>query len=313
MLAVPDLFNGILSEHDRDVLGAARSLADPHGAQVVVLDTAGREIDWGCAGADRVLDVSAMFSDRYRPEPLAELIAAQVTSGAVRHVVLPDTLPGGGDVGRRVAARLAISATSSVVRVESDALICSGDAGTGHWRSTTSRVVMLAAQAAEPVEGRRYAAKPTPIARPSTSDTRIEDAGLIAADSATQPLTEADFILAGGLGISDWAAFHHLAQHLGAAIGGTRPVCDAGLLARERQVGASGLLVEPRCYVAFGISGAPQHLQGIEKCPHVVAVNIDPQAEMLRRADLAIVADAAEVTKALLGLLSERSVQAVRT
>ena len=85
----------------------------------------------------------------------------------------------------------------------------------------------------------------------------------------------------------------------GAAEGGSRVVCDAGLLPRGRQVGASGSLVEPRCYLAFGIAGAPQHLQGIARCERVLAVNTDLHADMVKRADLAIIADAQEVMPAL--------------
>ena len=76
-----------------------------------------------------------------------------------------------------------------------------------------------------------------------------------------------------------------------------------GSLSRDRQVGASGTSVEARCYFAFGISGAPQHLQGITRCENVIAINTDPHAPMMKRADLAIVADAQAVMPALARLL----------
>jgi len=69
---------------------------------------------------------------------------------------------------------------------------------------------------------------------------------------ASVPLTEADFIVSAGNGVTDFAAFHAVAATLGAAEGASRVVCDAGHLPRARQVGASGTLVEPRCYLAFG-------------------------------------------------------------
>ncbi len=90
-----------------------------------------------------------------------------------------------------------------------------------------------------------------------------------------------------------------MAAALKATEGGSRVVCDAGLLPRDRQVGASGTLVEPRCYLAFGIAGAPQHLQGIERCERVVAVNTDLHADMVKRSDLAIIQDAQAVMPAL--------------
>ena len=107
-------------------------------------------------------------------------------------------------------------------------------------------------------------------------------------------LAEADFILSAGNGVTDWESFAELGQVLGATRGGSRVVCDEGHLPRDRQVGASGSLVTARCYLAFGISGAPQHLQGITEVKHVVAINTDLHAEMIKRADLAIIADAQE-------------------
>ena len=121
------------------------------------------------------------------------------------------------------------------------------------------------------------------------------------------PLPEADFIVSAGNGVTDWADFHAVAAALGAAEGGSRVVCDAGMLPRERQVGASGSLVEPRCYLAFGIAGAHQHLQGIVRCERVLAINTDLHAEMVKRADLAIVADAQKVMPALARLAKDRA------
>ena len=88
-------------------------------------------------------------------------------------------------------------------------------------------------------------------------------------------LAETDFILSAGNGVTDWESFAELGQVLGATRAGSRVVCDEGHLPRDRQVGASGSLVTARCYLAFGISGAPQHLQGIAEVKHVVAVNTD--------------------------------------
>ncbi|MEA2779555.1 MAG: electron transfer flavoprotein alpha subunit, partial [Rhodospirillaceae bacterium] len=138
------------------------------------------------------------------------------------------------------------------------------------------------------------------------STAAIGDGGLAASDPNAVPLTEADFIVSAGNGVTDWSAFHEVAAALGAAEGGSRVICDAGLLPRARQVGASGSLVQPRCYLAFGIAGAPQHLQGITRCERVLAVNTDLHAEMVKRADLAIIADAQAVMPALARLARER-------
>jgi electron transfer flavoprotein alpha subunit len=126
-------------------------------------------------------------------------------------------------------------------------------------------------------------------------------------DADLIPLSEAYFILSGGNGVTDWAGFAELANALGATPGGSRAVCDAGHLPRDRQVGASGTVVSARCYFALGISGAPQHLQGITEVEHVIAVNTDLHAEMIKRADLAIIADAQAVMPALIRYIRERA------
>jgi len=151
-----------------------------------------------------------------------------------------------------------------------------------------------------------WQAQPLPALETVPSEVRIGDGGLAATDPNALPLAEADFILSAGNGVSDWTAFHDLAAALGAAEGGSRVVCDAGLLPRSRQVGASGSLVEPRCYLAVGIAGATQHLQGITRCERVIAVNTDLHADMVKRADLAIIADAQAVMPALARLARGR-------
>jgi electron transfer flavoprotein alpha subunit len=94
---------------------------------------------------------------------------------------------------------------------------------------------------------------------------------------------------------------------LHATPGASRVLCDAGLMPRHSQVGASGTVLAATCYFALGISGAPQHLQGVAGCEHVVAVNTDLHAAMIERAGLAVVQDAQAVMPALLRLLAQET------
>ena len=83
---------------------------------------------------------------------------------------------------------------------------------------------------------------------------------------------------------------------------GSRVAVDDGFMARDRQVGASGTWVTARVYVAVGISGAIQHLQGIGACDKVVAVNRDAGCDMIKRADLSVIGDSTEILRALIRL-----------
>ena len=261
--------------------------------------------DFGAAGVDRLLRATDPAFAGYAPEVKAAAALAAVGRLKPRHVLLPDSPLGGGDLARRLAVRLGVRLAARVQRLTSEEIACRADAGRSDILRRPPLVVALAPEAADPVTGTRHEARALdPIAIEATP--RLVDNGLAAVDPNAVPLKEADFIVSAGNGVTDWDAFHAVAGALGAAEGGSRVVCDAGLLPRGRQVGASGTLVEPRCYLAFGIAGAPQHLQGIARCERVVAVNTDLHADMVKRADLAIIADAQAVMPALARLARER-------
>ncbi|MPW20891.1 electron transfer flavoprotein subunit alpha/FixB family protein, partial [Paraburkholderia sp. CNPSo 3157] len=117
------------------------------------------------------------------------------------------------------------------------------------------------------------------------------DLGIEEIDAAQVALEEADFIVSAGNGVNDVAAFEKLASTFGAAIGASRVAVDNGMFTRDKQIGATGKTVEASVYIAFGISGAVQHLQGIKDCRHVIAVNLDGSAPIAKRANLTIIGD----------------------
>jgi electron transfer flavoprotein alpha subunit len=123
-----------------------------------------------------------------------------------------------------------------------------------------------------------------------------------APDPRTVDLREAERIVAGGraVGPDGFRRLEVLADLLGASVGGSRVAVDLGWIPWERQIGQSGRAVTPELYVAFGISGASQHMAGIERARTVVAVNQDRAAPLLGRAQLAAVADWRPVVEALI-------------
>jgi electron transfer flavoprotein alpha subunit len=114
-------------------------------------------------------------------------------------------------------------------------------------------------------------------------------------DVATMDLAEAPRILGGGAGLDSGERFEELtrvASALGAAMGATRVITDRGWVPHARQIGTTGVVVDPDLYLAFGISGAVQHTAGLGDPDHVISVNTEPHCPMMGMADLAVVADA---------------------
>lgn len=304
VLAVPDHPGGSLSDHDRQLIAAARAMADEGGGAVVVL-TAGEIGGLAAAGADRVVTLPAGSISAYDPEGRAAAVAAVMESLSPRHALFAESADGGADLARRVAAASGERLFAGLEGLADGRASRRMGGGARELLGALPRLISIAEHAFAVHDGPPHEAR---MLQPPdfAVDRRIESAVPLPVDADQLPLSETDFILSAGNGVTDWESFGELARALGATRAGSRVVCDEGHLPRDRQVGASGSLVTARCYLAFGISGAPQHLQGITEVGHVVAVNTDLHAEMIKRADLAIIADAQEVMPALIRHARER-------
>ncbi|WP_280552881.1 electron transfer flavoprotein subunit alpha/FixB family protein [Halomonas sp. 25-S5] len=314
---VPDMAGGRLTSHDRDLLGLARQLADAdpdsRGAVLAVVFGGHKENGVGDAGIDRVLHFDDEAFAGFSPEARLGALAAVEQAWTPRHWLLPDSPLGGADLGRRLAARLGERPATGVWQLEADAgsplgwcCTARGAANSLDIRRPLPRLALILAECAEPVSETRHAARllALPEALPPQL-ARLEDLGQVAVDPAGVALSEAEFILSAGNGVRDWEGFHHAAEVLRATEGASRVAVDDGHMARDRQVGATGTWVSARVYVAVGISGAIQHLQGIQRCDKVVAINMDPGCDMIKRADLAVIGDSARVLEALVALVEQ--------
>ncbi|WP_275287850.1 electron transfer flavoprotein subunit alpha/FixB family protein [Halomonas elongata] len=317
VVVVPDMAGGRLSSHDRDLIGLARRLADvdsgTQGVVVAVIFGPHKEVNFGEAGIDRLLHLDSPEMAGYSPEARLVALTLVEQSWAPRHWLLPDSKLGGGELGRRLAARLGERPATGVWQVEADAELPSG------WRCIARgaaesldiqrplpRVSLALAECAEPISETCHAAAELslPQSLPSML-SRIDDLGQVPVDPSGVALSEAEFILSAGNGVKDWDGFHHAAEVLGATEGASRVAVDDGFMARDRQVGATGTWVSARVYVAVGISGAIQHLQGIQTCEKVVAINMDPGCDMIKRADLAVIGDSTRILEALVTLVKQ--------
>jgi electron transfer flavoprotein alpha subunit len=136
------------------------------------------------------------------------------------------------------------------------------------------------------------------VAAPARDARDVTVLATLPPDVTTMDLTEASRILGGGAGLDAPERFTlaaGVATAIGASLGATRVITDRGWLPHSRQIGTTGVVVDPRLYVALGISGAVQHTSGLGQPEHIVSVNTDPHCPMMQLADLAIVSDANEV------------------
>ncbi len=117
------------------------------------------------------------------------------------------------------------------------------------------------------------------------------------------PLTEAEIVVSGGRGMKgpeNWGPIEELAKLLHAATACSRPVADAGWRPHNEHVGQTGITIAPNLYIAIGISGAIQHLAGVNRSKIIVVINKDPEAPFFKSADYGIVGDAFEILPKLI-------------
>ena len=309
LLVVTHPDSGGIDEHARETIAAAALLARADEAVVVVMP---------CADASLQLDAAALGIDRLELLPVTEATTADARAEAVaqrcealrpRLVLMPDR-GDDADLGRRLAVMQGLSAAASVIEIaEGRARVRDhGTAGRVSGDATAPleelELLLLARQVARtelPFLGLgEQAVLQAPAAQPMAG---VRDLGRVAGKAQQMALEEADFIVAAGNGVTDVALFHELAQALGAAVGASRVAVDDGRFPRSQQIGATGRTVQARGYLAMGLSGAVQHLQGIRECRHVMAVNTDPAAPIGQRAELTVAEDVQDLMRALLTLV----------
>lgn len=297
---------GLLDSHAHQAVAAAALLATPQQA-VLVLVFGGLNEDLRAHGADFVAVLPGADEQGFAPETELAGLCEYLTRYAPAHVFMPDNEIGDGDLGRRLAAHLEVEIATHVVELKPGAVAMYWQGGAELARGPMPLVVLLAPDVVEislPFRGAgETVAPPAAQAPPGPYQNR----GLREIAASALALEEADFIVAAGNGVRDIPTFEAVAAALGAAVGASRVAVDEGKFTRDKQIGATGKTVSASTYLAVGISGAVQHLQGIKACRHVIAINSDASAPITKRADLSIVGDAQEVMTALLAEVAQRN------
>jgi electron transfer flavoprotein alpha subunit len=296
--------------------GADETVAEAGGA-ALVLGSGTREAAGLLDAASRV-----WLLERSSVAPGAVAAALAHVLADVPMVLLPAS-PDGRDLAPRLAAVLGRPLLAGAVRCAPDEVELTRLEDHLSLRVAVDGPVVATLRpgcrgAPEQVTLAEVTALAVPEDKPGHDAASIE---VLQPEPSTVDLAEARRILGGGAGLvpagSDGAAVMRLlaqvAEALAASAGATRVVTDAGWMSYDRQIGTTGVAVSPELYVAFGISGAAQHVGGLGAPEHVVSVNTDSSCPMTLMADLGIVADAPAVLAELaerLGVTAAPSAQA---
>ncbi len=315
LLVIAHSIKGALDGHALQAIAAAAILADAETA-VVALMLGELNANLRTAGADEVIVLPTLDFQIFQPDLELASVLAVIELLQPSRIFMPDNLLGDGDLGRRLIAhtyiheylhantKSALSAATHVVELDAHHVASYQAGGRMLSQSNLPEIVLLAPNAVD--TELPFTAKATHIDAPAISQAAspyqdyYQDLGLQTSAAEKIALEEADFIVSAGNGVQNLATLASLASLLNAAVGASRVVVDDGKLPRDKQIGATGKTVTASAYLAIGISGAVQHLQGIKDCRHVIAINKDASAPIIKRANLSIIGDAEDVMQALM-------------
>lgn len=257
----------------------------------------------GKYGAGKILHAS----DNRLDHPIIQVVASVVTQAmqqeGANNLVLANS-PLGSPVAAKVAIRMGAAFVSNVVDLPDTSSgfrvrrgIYTGKAFAIVEMSAEKKVIAIRKNAAEIKES---GGAVSPTAFQVSFDDKDFNTKVLSTDKASTAvsLPEANIVVSGGRGMKGpehWGILEELAATLGAATGCSKPVSDMGWRPHHEHVGQTGVKVAPQLYVAVGISGAIQHLAGVNSSKCIVVINKDAEAPFFKAADYGIVGDAFEV------------------
>lgn len=315
ILIVAELNGSELAPITRQVIGAARKMADEKGLSVAGA-AIGNNIDnvpqtLIKLGADTVYICDSPETEHFLDESFAN-ICVDIVKTEAPVVILGGASFYGKELFPRLAAKLGSGLAPDITALEWDgdnilatrpiyggkAILKVTPAGQGPQMATLRSKAFPDAQPDDSRDGKTEKITFDPARHASRAKVleQVKEGGQAVS------LTDADIIVSGGRGLREPANFkliRDLAEALGAAVGASRATVDAGWIPYAHQVGQTGKTVNPKLYIACGISGAIQHLVGMQSSRFIVAINRDPEAPIFKVATYGIVGDLFEFVPAL--------------
>lgn len=311
VFVITDHLDGKYSDVSFEMVGKAKELAPTFGGQVVAI-VVGGGLPASVFASDSTIQVDDANLAQFNPEAYGKVVEALVKEKSPRLVMFGWTATG-MDLAAWLSARLGkpCVAYARELCIADNALVVTSQVYGGKMIADVApegdMAIVACLAGSFPIEAGQGSTVPTTIASPVSLDglkTRfveaIQPAGGDVDITAQQKLVS----IGRGIGSKDNVELaEELAQKLGATVSSSRPVVDAGWLPRTRQVGKSGLKVKPKLYLMLGISGAPEHLEGMKSAELIIAINTDKKAPIFNVAHYGATADLFEVAEAMLELL----------
>ncbi|WBW98558.1 electron transfer flavoprotein subunit alpha/FixB family protein [Oceanirhabdus sp. W0125-5] len=316
--------DGELQKVSLELLGKGREIADKIGTELCAV-LLGRDLDdmvkeLGAYGADRVIVCEHELLHHYTTDAYTKVIC-ELVEEKKPEIMFVGASYVGRDLGPRIACRvetgLTADCTSLDVEEETNNLLMTRPAFGGNLMATiicadhrpqcaTIRPGVFAKQ--ERDENREFIVEKYNVEL-SEDDIRTKVEEVVKVAKEVADITEADFIVSGGRGVGNAENFkllEELADVLGGVVGASRAAVDNGWIDKSLQVGQTGKTVRPQIYIACGISGAIQHLAGMQDADYIIAINKDADAPLMKAADLALVGDLKNVIPELIQQIKAR-------
>ena len=311
IFVITEHLDGKFSDVSFEMVGKAKELASAFGGQSVAI-VLGSGLNADVFGSDSTIQIEDAALSQFNPEAYGKVIETLLKEKSPRVVMLGWTATG-MDLAAWLSARLGkpCVAYARDLCVENNALNVNSQVYGGKMIAEVApegdMAIVACLAGSFPAEAGQGATIATKIASPTALEglkTKFVEA--IKPASGDVDITAQTKLVSIGRGIGgkeNIELAEELAEKLGAVVSASRPVVDAGWLPRTRQVGKSGLKVKPKLYLMLGISGAPEHLEGMKSAELIIAVNTDKKAPIFNVAHYGATADLFEVAEAMLELL----------
>ncbi|MDT4937191.1 MAG: electron transfer flavoprotein alpha subunit [Pseudonocardiales bacterium] len=313
VLVLVDSADGIVKKATLELLTAARSIGEPSAVVIGAPGTAAAlKSQLAEYGAAKVYVAESDEIANYSVAPRAEALAAVVEQSAPAAVLVPAT-PENKEVAARLAFKIGSGVLTDAVSVDADGAtqsIFGGGVTVQSKVSTGVPVITVRPNsfAPEPSSGAAEEIAVAVTVSDAAKGAKIVDR--VVEEKGSRPqLADASVVVSGGRGIGNaenFSIIENLADTLGAAVGASRAVVDAGWVDHQMQVGQTGVTVSPQLYIAVGISGAIQHRAGMQTSKTIVAINKDPEAPIFELADFGVVGDLFTVAPQLAEEITKR-------